>query len=128
MKMWGSVNINITSIFVPINDVSVHLELRVDLADHAQVEGVEDFGSVHGDHCSSACFLQENLWFHVTRHLEGNRIISTSCFMTRHHFIFWAQGAESNIFSSFVMINSSGPLTPVIYKHTNVFNLFFCFI
>lgn len=48
---------------------TTYLELGVDLPDHGKVEGIQDFGSVHGDHTGSAHLLQENLRFCMTRHL-----------------------------------------------------------
>lgn len=50
-----------------------YFELRVDLSDHGEVEGVQGFGSVYGDHTCAAHSLQENLWFHLTRHLIQSR-------------------------------------------------------
>lgn len=53
--------------------LSTYLELRVDLSDHAEVESIQDFGSVYGDHTCTAHSLQKNLRFHPSRHLIANR-------------------------------------------------------
>lgn len=47
-----------------------HLELRVNLSDHAEVEGVQDLGPVHGDHTCTAHLPQEDLGLGTARHLE----------------------------------------------------------
>lgn len=55
------------------NTLSTHLELRVDLSDHVEVQGVQDFGSVYGDHAGAAHLLQEDLRLGPAWHLIPDR-------------------------------------------------------
>lgn len=64
----------IISTSIPLtNTLSTHLELRVDLSDHAEVQGVQDSGSVYGDHAGAAHLLQEDLHLGPAWHLIPNR-------------------------------------------------------
>lgn len=92
---WRRVKISPLICHMPELETTAYLELGVDLPDHGQVEGIQDFGPVHGDHTGSAHFLQENLWFCTARHLTEQRK-QTSVEISQKHYFEMCVTAELN--------------------------------